>query len=89
MKQTLEKLWYEYVEEKCLTSLTEQEREKAKTTAKVREKLNSILNKEQQKSLETYVAALLDGEALFLKKAFFWGCEFAVSFIFEAGNLGK
>ena len=52
-------------------------------------KANALLNKDQQAAIETYIDALYDLESLFAKKAFFKGCEFAVSFILDARNGGK
>ena len=40
-----------------------------------------------EEAVEKYVDALCDLEALFVKKAFLKGCEFAVSFLLEAGDL--
>jgi len=39
--------------------------------------------------VEKYVDALCDLEALFVKKAFLKGCEFAVSFLLETGSFKK
>ena len=47
------------------------------------------LDKEQQEALEKYVDAIYDMESLFIKKAFFKGCEFTLSFLTGAGRLGK
>ena len=48
-----------------------------------------MLNGEQANAVEKYVDALCDMQALFAKKAFVKGCEFAVSFLLETGKLGK
>ena len=68
---------------------TEKEREFARKTGELHEQLNVLLNKEQQEALEKYIDAIYDMEALFIKKAFFRGCEFALSFLLEAGKLGN
>ena len=68
---------------------TDEERKLTKKTAQLHEEANALLNKDQKAAVEKYVDALCDIEALFVKKAFFRGCEFAVSFLLEAGNLGK
>ena len=44
---------------------------------------------EYKEIIEKYVDVLCDLEALFVKKAFCKGCEFAVSFLLEARNLEK
>ena len=89
MKELLENLWNDYLMEKCAVIDTEEERELNKIAAEMHENLNNLLNKEQKDALEEYVDAVFDGEAVFVKKAFFKGCEFAVSFILEAGNYKK
>ena len=89
MKETLEKLWNEYLLDECAAIGTDEERKLTKKTAQLHEEANALLNKDQKAAVEKYVDALCDIEALFVKKAFFRGCEFAVSFLLEAGNLGK
>ncbi len=89
MKQTLEKLWDEYFCEECSPIDTDEERELTKKTLELHERANVSLTKEQEKAVEAYVDALCDLEALFVKKAFFKGCGFAVSFLLETGALGN
>ena len=89
MKKTLEKLWYEYLLDECAKMDTDEERDLTKQTAELHEKANAMLNNDQKNAVEKYVDALCDMDALFVKKAFFKGCEFAVSFLFEARNFGK
>lgn len=86
MKETLEKLWNEYLLNECAAIDTDEERALTKKTVELHEKVNVLLNKEQEEAVEKYVDALCDIEALFTKKAFFKGCEFAVSFLLEAGR---
>ncbi len=87
MLQTLEKLWNEYLSEECAVIDTDEERKLTKKAGELHEKANALLNKVQRDAVEKYVAALCDIEGLFAKKAFFKGCEFAVSFLLEAGTL--
>ncbi|MBR2011231.1 MAG: hypothetical protein IKA06_05760 [Clostridia bacterium] len=87
MKQTLEKLWNDYLLEKCAAIDTDEERRLTKQAAELHEKANDLLNKDQQAAVEKYVDALCDIEALFVKKAFCKGCEFSVSFLLETRNL--
>lgn len=89
MKETLEKLWNEYLLDECAVIDTDEERNLTKKAAELHEKANALLNKEQQEAIEKYVDALFDIEALFAKNAFCKGCEFAVSFLLEARNLEK
>ncbi len=89
MKQTLDKLWDEYLSDKCAEMDTDKERELTRKTGELHEQLNALLSKEQSEALGKYIDAIYDMEALFIKKAFFKGCEFALSFLIEAGSLGK
>ena len=89
MKETLEKLWSDYLLDECAVMDTEEERGLTKKTAELHEKANALLNMEQQDVVQEFVDALCDLESLFVKKAFFKGCEFALSFVLEAGNSEK
>ncbi len=89
MKETLEKLWNEYLLDECAVIDTDEARGLTKKAAELHEKVDSFLSEEQKDAVEKYVDALCDVEALFVKKAFFKGCEFAVSFLLEASNSGK
>ena len=86
MKKTLEKLWNEYLLDECAAIDTDEERSLTKKAAELHEKANSLLGKEQKAAVEKFVDALCDIEVLFVKKAFIKGCEFAVSFLLEAGG---
>ena len=83
MKETLEKLWNEYLLDECAIIDTEEEKNLTKMTAALHEKANALLNKEQQAVIEKYVDSLCELESIFAKKAFFKGCEFSVSFLLE------
>ena len=89
MKETLEMLWDEYLSKKCALVNSDEERHLMRETVKLHEQVNALLNKEQQAAVEKYVDALCDTEAIFVRKAFFTGCEFAVSFLTETGNWRK
>ena len=89
MKETLERLWTEYLSDECSQIDTDEEREMLKQTAELHQKTNDMLDEEQQKAVEKYVETLFDMQALFAKKAFIKGCEFSVSFLLEAGEFGK
>ena len=89
MKNTLEKLWNEYLLDECSAIDTEEERYLTKKTGELHEKTNILLNEDQKEAVQKYVDALCDIEALFAKKAFLKGCEFAVPFLLEAGYLYK
>ena len=89
MKKILETLWNEYLCDKCAAIDTDEERNLTKNAIALHEKVNALLNEEQQDVVEEYVDALYDIEDVSIRKAFFKGCEFAVSFLLEAGNLRK
>ena len=89
MKPTLEKLWNEYLSSECAAIDTDEERRLTKIAAELHEKANAMLDNKQKDAVEKFADALCDAEALFTKKAFFKGCEFATSFLLESGNLGK
>ena len=81
MKETIEKLWNEYFSEQCVEINTEEERNLTRKAVELHEKVNALLNEEGKNALEEYVDALCDIEALFARKAFCKGCEFAISFL--------
>lgn len=89
MKETLEKLWNDYLLDECSVIDTDEERELTKKIAMLHEQATALLQKEQRIAVEKYVDALCDLDALFVRKAFLKGCEFAVSFLLEAGNMAK
>ncbi len=89
MRETLGKLWNEYLLDECAAINTDEERKHMKEIVERHEKAAALLNKEQQDVVEKYVDALCDMEALFVKKAFCKGCEFAVSFLLEARHFEK
>ena len=84
MKETLEKLWNEYFWEECAAVSSDEERNLIRITVQLHEKVDGLLNEEQKASVEKYVCALRDVEALFVRKAFFKGCEFASAFFLDA-----
>lgn len=81
MKETIEKLWNEYFSEQCAEINTEEERNLTRKAVELHEKVNALLNEEGKNALEEYVDTLCDIEALFARKAFCKGCEFAISFL--------
>lgn len=87
MKKALEKLWNEYLLDECAVIDTDEERDLTKMAAELHEKANALLSMDQKDAVQKYVDSLWDIEALFAKKAFVKGCEFAVSFLLEAGYL--
>ena len=89
MKETLEKLWNDYLLNECAVMDTEEERMLTKQAVELHEKANALLTKEQQDATEKYVDVLCDIEAIFVKKAFLKGCQFAISFLLEARSLEK
>ena len=89
MRSTLEKLWNEYLMDECSYIDTEEERMLVSKTADLHKVATNMLSEEQKDAVEKFTDSLCDLEALFIKKAFCKGCEFSVSFLFEAGNLSK
>ena len=89
MKNILENLWNEYLLDECAVMDTDEERTLTKKAVELHEIANALLNKEQEDAIEQYVNVLHDIEALFAKKAFFKGCEFALAFLLDTGNWGK
>ena len=84
MKKTLEALWQDCFLEKCAIVDSDEERNLTKKAIELRERVNETLNEEQAAAVDRYLDALCQIDALFIKKAFVTGCEFAVSFLFEA-----
>ena len=89
MKKTLEKLWNEYLFSECAMMDTDEERVLTKKAAELHEKADALLDEEQRAAVEKIIDALCDVNAIFTKKAFIKGCEFATSFLLESGNFGK
>ncbi|MBE6648112.1 MAG: hypothetical protein E7614_01170 [Ruminococcaceae bacterium] len=89
MKKTLKKLWNEYLLEECALIDTYEEKKLTQECGELHENANALLSKEQKEAVEKYVNALCELDALFAKKAFFKGCEFAVSFLIESWNFEK
>lgn len=89
MKETLEKLWDQYLLDECAAVDTDEEKNLIKKTVELHEKANALLNKDQKDAIQKYVDVLCDLQSIFVKKAFLKGCEFSVSFLLESGNLRK
>ena len=89
MNITLEKLWSEYFAEECAAIDTKKERALAKQALQMHNIANELLTKEQSEALEKYIEVLFEMQDSFVKKAFFKGCEFAISFLLETGKLEK
>ena len=89
MKNSLERLWKEYFAEECATINTEEGKALLKKAVEKQKAVKELLTKEQREATEQYVEALYDIQGYSLKKTFFNGCEFAVSFLLEIGKLGE
>ena len=87
MKKTIEKLWSDYLLDECAAIDTDEERNLTKRAVALQEQANALLNKEQQEAVEKCVDILCQIDALFAKKAFLKGCEFASSFLLETRNI--
>ena len=84
MKETLEKLWNECFAEECAMLDTEEEKAPIRKVAELQKKASELLTKEQRCAVEKYIEALYESQCFYVKKAFFKGCEFATSFLFES-----
>lgn len=82
MKEMLENLWNNYFAEECAVINTKEERALAKKIVEMRDQITA----EAAEALEQYVEALFESQGVFIKKAFFKGCEFTVSFLFGLGS---
>ncbi|MBQ9802182.1 MAG: hypothetical protein IJW51_03835 [Clostridia bacterium] len=89
MKETLEKLWNEYFAEICALIHTKEEKELVKKAGEIHKTVDKLLTKEQSEAVEKYVEVLYEIQGFFVKKAFFNGCKFATSFLFEIGKFGN
>ena len=78
-----EKLWDEYFYEKCLTVVTDEEREILKKTADLRKTVDGVLTSEQIAALDKYIEALSQMQSIGCKKALLNGCRFTVAFLNE------
>ena len=89
MKDTLEKLWDDYFAPDCAVIETEAEKALAQKVLQLQKTAHAPLTSEQIQAIEKYIDAICELESTFTKKAFFKGCEFAISFILESGDLKK
>ncbi len=89
MQEILEKLWNEYFAEECAVMDTEEERVLIRRATEKQKTANELLTKEQSDVFEKYIEAVYEMQGFYSKKAFFKGCEFAISFFFEAVNGGQ
>ena len=84
MKETLEKLWNEYLLDNCAMMDTEEERVQTKKVIALHKEAEELLTQEQKAAVERYAEALCDLDSLLARKAFLKGCEFSVSFFSQA-----
>ena len=89
MNNILEKLWSEYFCEDCSAINSEEEKAIAKILAQTRNEIENLPINEFRESIENYIAFMYKAQSLALKKAFFKGCEFAISFLVEVSSLTK
>ena len=82
MNKTLEKLWNEYFANECSAIDTAIEKALVKKAANMHEIADKLLSSEQREALENYVDSLCEIQDYLVKKAFFKGCKFTLSFIF-------
>ena len=89
MKETLEKLWNGYFAEECAQMNTEKEKALIRKAVEAQKAMDELLTRQQSEATQNYIEVLYEMQGFFAKKAFFTGCEFAISFFLEAGSLGK
>lgn len=87
MKEIIEKLWNEYFSDECAVINTEEEKELIQESIKLHQIENEMLTPNQIEVLERHIEVVYEIQGLFIKKAFFKGCEFAISLLLEMGNL--
>lgn len=87
MKEIIEKLWNEYFSNECAVINTEEEKELIQESIKLHQIENELLTPNQIKAVERHIEKIYELQGLFIKKAFFKGCEFAISFLLEMGDL--
>lgn len=86
MKKLLDDLWDGYFSEECSVIDDEKERELIRRLDDLHKKMNDLMTNEQTDAVEKYIEALYDVQNTFIKKAFFKGCKFTLSFMFETTN---
>ena len=84
MKTLLEKLWNDYLADECAAMDTAEEKALTAKVAALHDQASALLTEEQRAAVDQYLDALCDLDALFARKAFVRGCEFAVAFLREA-----
>ncbi|MBQ9115548.1 MAG: hypothetical protein IJY04_00840 [Clostridia bacterium] len=89
MQETIERLWNDYLSEKCATINSEEEHEFTRKAIAMHEKASALLTSEQEAAVQAYIDALCNLDAILTKKAFIKGCEFTLSFFLEARGLKK
>lgn len=86
MKDTIKKLWCDYMADECGRLESDEEKELTAIALELHDKAHAELNKKQSESIEKYIDALLELEALHHIKAFSKGLEFGISFFLEIMN---
>ena len=89
MKTAMEKLWNDYFSEECGAIHTQEEKALIKKVDFMRQTATESLTHEQSEVMDKYVETLYEMQSIFLKKAFFYGCEFTMSFLLEIESLWK
>ncbi len=84
MKETLEKLWDDYLVESDCKMENQEEIENIRRIMEIEKEITETFNKESKKLFDEY-ARLADEEGVrFAKNAFIKGVSFSVSFLIEA-----
>ena len=83
MKETFEKIWVEYFSDECAKIETDEEKALIKKAAEMHKAIDELMMNEQISVMEEYVDTLYQIQWCFVRKSFFKGCKFALSFILE------
>jgi len=83
MKKTIDNLWSEHAIHECSIIDSDVERELTKKAGRLFDELSSILSDEQMSAVKAYLDSLCEINSIFARKAFGFGCELGVRFLFE------
>ena len=86
--EEINKLWNEYFGEECSKIDTMEEKTFARRTAEMSKAIDDLLTNEQHRAVDKYIESLYDLQDCLVKKAFFKGCKFTVSFFLAQGKYG-
>ncbi len=86
MREDIDRLWYEYFSEECAQIDSMEEKAIVKKVAEMHKTVDDLLTNEQRCAVEKYIEVMYELQGYCIKKAFFKGCKFTVSFFFAQGK---